>query len=568
MVRGRFAAGVLAVVAAVLPSAPAFADNGWPDGVSPDAFPVAKVGPASITAGKNHSCAITSLGTVYCWGDNSAGQLGDGRRPADSAVAVPVEHADGVLDMPHPAIQVDAGADHTCALDRSGTAYCWGSNSDGQLGIGSNDGQATPAPVGSLNGRTLVKITTGANHTCAIDDEGAAWCWGDNSAGQLGVPGLSPGTTSPVRVSTAGGPASVVDIAAGGNTTCALTGAGATYCWGEGSAGQIGDGAGVDRDRPTLVSTAGALHGARIRRITVGDTQACGTDADGHAYCWGDTAGGTHRTPDAVHAPGVVFGELSAGARHVCGLDRNSAAAYCWGSDVNGQLGDGSTTHANGPTRVDTGAQSPAATLRDIAGGARHTCALDSRGVAFCWGADDDGQLGNGPGGASIVAAAVVGLPRPPAAVTGVRVAALDGGLRVMWTPPAAFGTGAFVAYLVQTTSGNQHCVATTAAATGCDVTGLADGAGYDLAVLAITSAGQTLSAVVTGRPIAAPAAGPPGLPATLAPGTSGLPVTGANPVVLAAAGFLMVGLGLAALLVRGSRRPPGRRRGTSRRPA
>jgi alpha-tubulin suppressor-like RCC1 family protein len=557
VVRGRLAAGVLAVVVAALPSAPAAAaDAGWPPGVSADAFHIATVGPASITAGKNHSCAISSLGTLYCWGDNSAGQLGNGRMPADSAVASPVAHADGVLDEQHPAVQVDAGAEHTCAIDLNGTAYCWGSNTDGQLGVGSNTDQATPAAVGSLSDRTLVEITTGANHSCAIDDAGAAWCWGDNSAGQLGVPGLSPGTTSPVRVSTASGMTGpVVDIAAGGNTTCAVTDAGAAYCWGEGSAGQIGDGAGVDRDQPTRVSTGGALSGARVRQITVGDTQACGVDADGGAYCWGDTAGGTNRTPDRVHAAGVVFGELSAGARHVCGLDRNSSAAYCWGSDVNGQLGDGSTTHADDPVRVDTGAQSPGATLLDIAGGARHTCALDSRGVSFCWGADDDGQLGTGAAGASIVPAAVAGLPRPPAAVTGVRVAPLDGGLRVTWRPPSTFGTGAFVAYLVQTTSGDQHCAATTAAATGCDVTGLVNGTGYDVAVLTITAAGQTLSDVVTGIPAAAPRPSSPGAPPTLAPGDSaGLPVTGESPVVLAAAGFLMIGLGLAALLVRQSR--------------
>lgn len=546
VVRRRFAAGALAVMAAaLLPSTAADADDGWPAGVSPDAFHVATVGPASVTAGKNHSCAISTLGSLYCWGDNADGQLGDGHLPADSAVAVPVAHAPGVLDPDHPAVQVDAGAAHTCAIDINGTAYCWGANSSGQLGIGSTVAQGEPAPVDRLTDRTLVEITTGADHSCAIDDEGAAWCWGDNSAGQLGVPAGTPRSSRPVRVSTATGMTGpVVDIAAGGNSTCAVTDAGAAYCWGEGGAGQIGDGHGVDRDEPTPVSTAGVT--TRFRQITVGDAQACTVDAAGHAWCWGDTAGGTSGTPARVDAPGVEFAELSGGARHVCGLARTSVA-YCWGSGVNGQLGDGSTTHADAPARVDTNG----VPLHDIAAGARHTCALDSSGVTYCWGADDEGQLGNGSAAASIVPAVVSGVSRPPAAVTGVRATPIDGGLRVTWRPAAAFGTGTFTAYAVQTSAGAAHCVATTAAATGCDVLGLANGTGYDVQVLTVTTAGQALSEVVSGTP-AAPPKTAPAVPPTLAPGgDGGLPVTGANPVLLVAAGFLLVGLGLAALLVR-----------------
>jgi alpha-tubulin suppressor-like RCC1 family protein len=564
VVRGRVAAGALAVVVALLPSAPATADAAWPDGTGPDLFLVAAVGGASITAGKNHSCAITSIGTVYCWGDNSAGQLGDDNVPHDSLVAVPVSAAG---DLAGPAIQVDAGDAHTCALDVDGIAYCWGRNGDGQLGTGSTTDAPAPAVVGSLTDRTLVKIATGAQHSCAIDDDGAAWCWGDNSVGQLGVPGLAPASTSPVRVSTVGGMTDpVVDIAAGGDTTCAVTDHGAAYCWGDGGAGQIGDGGGMHRDRPTAVATTGALHGRTIRQVAVGDAMACALDAGGRAYCWGDTAGAASRVSAAVTAPAVRFAQLAAGARHVCGLGREHTG-YCWGSDVNGQLGDGSTRHADDPARVAAGARDPRAALRDVEAGARHSCAFDDRGVAFCWGADDEGQLGNGAGAAATVPVMVRGLPRPPIAVTGVRVTAVDGGLRVSWQPAADLGAGSFLTYVAATTFGAAHCTAATATATGCELRGLAAGRTYDVAVLTVTPVGQALSASVRGVAPASPSL--TRSPAMLAPGGgNGLPATGASPAILVAAGCLMVGLGLAALLVRRSPRPPARRPGTARRPA
>jgi hypothetical protein len=525
---------------ALLPSGPAAAGIAWPDGIGPGTFNAATVGAASVTAGKNHSCAITSLGSIYCWGDNSAGQLGDGAVSRDAPTAVPVSLAG---DLGGVAVQVDAGDTHTCALDAEGTAYCWGGNDDGELGIASTSDAAIPAKVDTLADRTLVEITAGARHTCAIDDEGAAWCWGDNSAGQLGVPGQSPGTTIPVRVSTATGMTGpVVDIAAGGDTTCAATDDGAAYCWGEGDAGQLGDGADRDADQPVAVSTAGVLAGATVRQVAVGYAQACAVDDHGEVACWGDTANGRRDVPARANADGPRFNDISGGARHMCGLARG-AVAYCWGSDVNGQLGDGATRHAYEPVRVAGGARGPDAELHDLEAGARHSCALDTRGVAYCWGADDEGQLGNGGGAASTVPVLVRGLPRPPAAVTGVRVTALDGGLRMSWRPATDLGSGSFIAYLAVTTDLTAGCQVATPGGTSCDLRGLANGVNYDVAVLTYTSDGTTLSTIGTAAPR-------PERSTTLAP-LGGLPVTGSGPGLLIAAGCLLLALGLAALLVR-----------------
>lgn len=550
MLRSRLVGVLVALVVALLPAAPAVAVGGdWPDGVTADSVKAATVGAASVTAGQGHSCAITSSGAVYCWGSNSDGQLGDGRMATDSSTAVAVRG--GSMGV---AVQVDAGEEHTCALDYSGVVYCWGDNSSGQLGSGAGPDRATAVRVDALVGRTLVEVTTGANHSCAIDDEGAAWCWGANAAGQLGLgAGQTGGTPVPVRVSGATGLTDpVVDIAAGKDTTCAATADGVAWCWGSGEDGQLGTGGTADMDVPVRVSAAGALAGVRVRQLGVGKEQSCAVDANGRVACWGRTSVGTRLTPARV--AGSRFLQVVAGDAHACALDRD-AGARCWGTGDDGRLGDGGTGDEPDPVLVAQGARDPQAPLEDLDTGDRHTCALDSRGAAYCWGADDAGQLGNGASGPSRVPVLVLGLPRAPLPVTGVRVTARDGGLHVTWQPVGDFGSGDFVSYLAVTAGLESRCEVEQPAGTGCDLTGLDNGTPYDVTVLTYTSDGNALSDFVTATPAEAPPAGtPPVAPPHLAPvpgDAGGLPITGPGPIALVSIGFLLLGLGLTALLVR-----------------
>jgi alpha-tubulin suppressor-like RCC1 family protein len=549
----RGAAALIALVA-LLPAAPAAAaDIPWPDNLDPDTVRAATVGATSIAAGGAHSCALSSLGEVYCWGENSSGQLGDDNSPVDSAGAV---SASVTGDLVGVAVQVDAGAAHTCALDYDGSVYCWGDNSAGQLGVGPSADMSVPVQVPTLAGRTVVEIATGAEHSCAVDEDGAAWCWGDNSAGQLGAPGSPTGSDLPVRVSTLTGMTDpVVDIDAGAYTTCATTAPGDAYCWGADTTGQLGDDpASADRPEPAAVATTGPL-GGKVRQVAVGGVHACALDDDGAASCWGDNTVGAlgegpgldapRPEPVAVDDAGALAGarlaEITAGGEHTCGLS-TAGAAYCWGSDGDGQLGDGgATTDRDVPVMVDRGARPVTAELSDLAAGDRHTCALDDDGSAYCWGADTSGQLGNGAAGASGVPVRVQGLPVPPEAVSHLRLTALDGGLRATWREPADFGSGDFVLYLAITAGFESGCVVQTVHDTGCNLTGLTNGEEYDVAVLVLATGGTALSDFITAKPRAASSSGG---------GGGQLPITGpALPLYLGAAGTLLVA-GAAALLL------------------
>jgi alpha-tubulin suppressor-like RCC1 family protein len=549
----------LVAVLTLLPAVPAGAvEIPWPDALDPDAVRAATVGATSVAAGGAHSCVVTSLGGIYCWGENSSGQLGDDNAPADSGTAVP---AGGNGDLNGVAVQVAAGEAHTCALDYDGSVFCWGDNSAGQLGIGGGPDQPVPTQVPKLAGRVVVEISAGAEHSCAIDEQGRAWCWGDNSAGQLGNPEALAGSDEPVPVSTTTGMAGpVVDIDAGAYTTCAATTEGAAFCWGADGTGQLGDGpAPGDQDEPVEVAATGPLGGgAKVRLIAVGGRHTCSVDDQGAGACWGEDALGAGAVgpqpePVAVDTGGVLDGVrldvLSAGGAHTCAVD-TGGAAYCWGSDTYGQLGDGgASADRDVPVVVARGAR-VAADLRDIDTGGRHTCALGDDGVVYCWGSDSSGQLGNGAAGAGGVPVQVVGVPRPPEAVQRLRVTAVDAGLRARWQEPDDLGSGQFVLYLAITAGFESGCTVPALHTTTCILPGLTNGTSYEVAVLALTTDGATLSEFLPGTPRAA-----------RAPGTGGsapvLPITGPGlPLQLGAAGILL-SMGAALLvLVRRRTRP------------
>jgi alpha-tubulin suppressor-like RCC1 family protein len=301
-------------------------------------------------------------------------------------VAGPVQPVSATLAT----VQVVTGYAHTCALTPSGQAYCWGYNSDGELGDNTRTNRHTPVAV-QQGGVTFTSITAGGWHTCGLTSAGAAWCWGYNGNGGLGD-NTTTDRTTPVAVQQGG--VTFTSITAGENYTCGLTGAGATYCWGWNWAGQLGDNTTTGRSTPVAVQQGSAT----FTSITGGRYHTCGLTGAGAAYCWGDNDNGqlgdnttTERhTPVAVQQGGVTFASITAGWYHTCGLT-GAGAAYCWGRNWVGQLGDNTTTERSTPVAVQQGG----VTFTSITAGNVHTCGLTSAGAAWCWGWNGRGQLGD-----------------------------------------------------------------------------------------------------------------------------------------------------------------------------
>ncbi|HEY5184370.1 MAG TPA: cell wall-binding repeat-containing protein [Actinomycetes bacterium] len=244
---------------------------------------------------------------------------------------------------------VSAGYLHTCAVGRDGSAYCWGSNGAGQLGAGS-DYLPGPTPPRVLGLSGVTAISAGYYHTCAVTGSGLAYCWGDNVAGELGN-GTTVGSSVPVRVPSLSG---VTSIKAARYYTCALLSTGSAYCWGNNVDGVLGNGTTKLSTVPVKVVTL-----ASVAALATGDFHACALTRSATGYCWGRNSAGqlgdgtapvSHTTPVTVTGLAAPTA-LVAAAAHTCALTA-AHTVHCWGGDVNGgpRLGDGTT--ASSPTPV------------------------------------------------------------------------------------------------------------------------------------------------------------------------------------------------------------------------
>lgn len=288
----------------------------------------------SLAAGAGDACGLTAAGTVYCWGNNSNGRLGDGTT-AHRLVPVPVS-----ASVSFRALAM--GGAQTCAITTSNTAYCWGYNSRGQLGLGDTVDRAVPSAVASLG--TAGTVATGAQgdygyvNSCVRRLDGTIWCVGSNNVGQLGNGGRSASPVlAPVQTS-AGGP--WITVATGGEHSCALQSDGQAWCWGENWRGQLG--------RPTVYNEPfdsvpkPITSPVRFTTIAAGQFHNCALTAAGAAWCWGIVgsvlAGGpiSDGSVNAV-AGGNVFTAITSGDGHSCAIAADGA--YCWGENNVGQLG-------------------------------------------------------------------------------------------------------------------------------------------------------------------------------------------------------------------------------------
>ncbi len=311
---------------------------------------------------------------------------------------------------------VAAGDFSSCAVMAAGSAQCWGDNTNLQAGHGSLYFEG-PGQVTNLDGsgpdKTVVSLAAGSAHSCAVLEDGSAKCWGAGLSGRLGD---GSGETSGTPLSVAGldgsSPAkSVVAIAAGSSHTCAVLADGSAKCWGFNFAGQLGNGTTDGASEPVQVTGLdGTSLSATAVSVSAGAAQSCAVLADGAATCWGSNVSGRlgNPTEDDSLTPVLVSGldgstlaksvrSIVTAAQHTC-VVLGTGAVSCWGANFNGQLGDGTTDSRNSPVAVpDIDGTTPAKTAIAVALGDAHSCALLATGAVKCWGGDDRNELGSGP---------------------------------------------------------------------------------------------------------------------------------------------------------------------------
>lgn len=339
--------------------------------LTPRAVPDLPAIPIAITAGGGHTCFLSVDEEVYCWGGNEAGQAGPRTDFVDSAAVV------RVTGLPPQAVDIAAGAAHTCSVHRDGTVWCWGDGRDGQAGPKRLDTQLPPQQVVGVTG--AVHVAAGGNTTCALLSGGAVTCWGLNDNGQLGDATM---TSRAEPKSIEGLTASAIGL--GEHHVCALNLDGAYQCWGQGYYGELGDGALVVRTVPNPPSPQRGLIG-----IDGGTYFTCAVDGQGVVSCWGHAYHGqvgngfridTALAPLAVSAGGPIAA-VSLGSRTACAL-RRDGEVVCWGFGAQGQVGDGRAS-------VVVPAKIPLAQVRMIAAGEHDTCALHgpvASETVSCWG--------------------------------------------------------------------------------------------------------------------------------------------------------------------------------------
>ncbi len=363
---------------------------------STDNLPVVGQARKSLGLGSLHSCALLGDTSLWCWGGNGAGQLGDGG--TESIRLTPVQ-----VTLNSTPASIAAAGSTSYAIMSDGSVQTWGGYQffDGM----SNGSVTTNAPV-TVPGVVGVKsIGAGSRHSCAVLQDGRIQCWGDNQSGQLGD-GTAGGTyVSPVIVF---GISTAVAVAVGHMHSCAVLADGRAQCWGSNGSGQIGNGCSVDATCLRVLTPTDVVNLSGAVAIASGEQHACALLADGTVNCWGYGVLGDG-TDSTSYIPVKVSGidtavAIAAGGTHSCVVLSNGKAK-CWGTGAYGQLGDGGFSDSWAPVDV---AQITNAT--EIACGDSHTCAALSSGQIMCWGYNTEGQVGIGSNADALTPKLVTGL--------------------------------------------------------------------------------------------------------------------------------------------------------------
>ena len=347
-----------------------------------------------VAVGGGHSCARKSDGTLWCWGGNYCGQLGINQFSGVYA-AKPLPMQAGAFTIDSDVAEVALGGkqfvtdplgprhEHSCALKKDGSLWCWGNNDYGQLGNATTTSASIPVPTPPILGNDVAEVSLGWYHTCARKTDNTAWCWGANSMGQLGN-GTTSNVPFPVQVGLNTLGSNVAQIRAGGETTCARKTDGTVWCWGRGT---------IDIANPQQVAGLGNT----VVDIAVGSSHACARKNDGTLWCWGFNSlgqlgiGNTDSINTVVQTGATTLGnnvaQVALGTDFGCAI-KTDGTLWCWGQQLHGEIGNGSdeTTGSCQTTPVQIGANTLGNKVAGVALGDGHACALKDDGTVWCWG--------------------------------------------------------------------------------------------------------------------------------------------------------------------------------------
>ena len=382
---------------------------------------------------------IDSDGTLWSWGSNGKGRLGDGTKENKSTpVRVqPKTEAGAFIDNTTKWKAVAAGYAHTVGIDIDGTLWSWGGNGKGQLGDGTTTDKSTPVRVQKkteegtfVDNRTKWKaVATGKYHTVGIEEDGTLWSWGYNGSGQLGdgTAGLTANKSTPVRVQKINNRTKWKAVATGEDHTVGIDIDGTLWSWGKNASGQLGDGTTTDKSTPVRVqqkTEEGAFEDntTKWELVAAGGGHAVGIAEDGTLWSWGENGSGqlgdgttaNKSTPVRVQQKTEAgafednttkWKTVSAGAEggHTVGIAEDGTL-WSWGWNGSGQLGDGTVggaTNKSTPVRVQQKTEAGAfvdniTKWKAVSAGRTHTVGLAEDGSLWSWGLNGSGQLGDG----------------------------------------------------------------------------------------------------------------------------------------------------------------------------
>ncbi len=383
------------------------------DGFAPGTLSENDISNISVATGGSHSCSKFD-GSVRCWGYGFYGQLGYGNTFTIGDNETP--QAAGDVDVGETVTQLAVGDYHTCALLSTGNVRCWGQGFSGQLGYGNTSDigdDESPASAGDVNvGGTVIQLTAGESHTCALLSNGSVRCWGAGTEGRLGYGNTNSigDNESPASAGNVDVGGTVTQISAGNRHTCALLSSGNVRCWGAGADGRMGNGDTSNiGDDETPASAGNIIIGGTVTQISAGGHHTCALLSTGNIRCWGrGSAGrlgygntsniGDNESPASagdVNVGGTVT-KVDSGTQQTCAL-LSTGNVRCWGDSTIAPLGYGnSNTIGDNETPAAAGDLNLGGTVKNISAAYAHICALMSTDQIRCWGAGSDGQLGYG----------------------------------------------------------------------------------------------------------------------------------------------------------------------------